>query len=152
MRPASFTSTSNTSRKCRSSKGGGTYSSPSIVRPAGFHMEIYADESDTSSINFLATVREACPVTIAKLLTDNGRQFTDRLTRTKRLPRIIRSQAASTCSTAFASDSTSSTALFPLAIRKRTVWWSASMAATARSSSRLVSPAAQSSNRRCAPI
>ncbi|MFC3376740.1 IS481 family transposase [Rugamonas sp. CCM 8940] len=48
------------------------------------HMEIYADQSDTSSINFLAKVREACPVKIVKLLTDNGSQFTDRFTSRKK--------------------------------------------------------------------
>lgn len=48
------------------------------------HMEIYADQSDTSSINFLAKVRDACPVKIVKLLTDNGSQFTDRFTSRKK--------------------------------------------------------------------
>jgi transposase-like protein len=48
------------------------------------HLEIYDDQSDTSSINFLAKVRDACPVEIVKLLTDNGSQFTDRFTSRKK--------------------------------------------------------------------
>jgi len=40
-------------------------------------MEIYADQSDASSVDFLSKVKSACPVNIVKLLTDNGSQFTD---------------------------------------------------------------------------
>jgi transposase InsO family protein len=43
-------------------------------------LEIYADQSDGSSIDFLSKVERACPVKIVKLLTDNGSQFTDRFT------------------------------------------------------------------------
>ncbi|MEC5158929.1 hypothetical protein RCH08_000042 [Janthinobacterium sp. CG_S6] len=47
-------------------------------------MEIYADQSDSSSVDFLSEVKSACPVKIVRLLTDNGSQFTDRYTsRTK---------------------------------------------------------------------
>lgn len=49
-------------------------------------MEIYADQSDSSSTDFLIKVKKACPVKIAKLLTDNGSQFTDRFTSKKRDP------------------------------------------------------------------
>jgi len=43
-------------------------------------INIYADQSENSSVDFLAKVRAACPVKIVKLLTDNGSQFTDRFT------------------------------------------------------------------------
>jgi transposase InsO family protein len=43
-------------------------------------LEIYADQSDGSSVDFLNKVERACPVKIVKLLTDNGSQFTDRFT------------------------------------------------------------------------
>lgn len=44
------------------------------------YMAIYADQSDCSSVDFLNKVKQACPVKIVKLLTDNGSQFTDRFT------------------------------------------------------------------------
>ncbi len=43
-------------------------------------IEIYADQTESSSVDFLAKARAACPVKIVKLLTDNGSQFTDRFT------------------------------------------------------------------------
>jgi len=43
-------------------------------------INIYADQSENSSVDFLANVRAACPVKIVKLLTANGSQFTDRFT------------------------------------------------------------------------
>ena len=48
------------------------------------YMEIYADQTDSSSVDFLSKVRAACPVKIIKLLTDNGSQFTDRFTSKKK--------------------------------------------------------------------
>ena len=47
-------------------------------------MEIYSDQTDSSSVDFLTKVRSACPVKIVKLLTDNGSQFTDRFTSRKK--------------------------------------------------------------------
>ena len=47
-------------------------------------MEIYADQSDSSSTDFLSRLKSACPVKIVKLLTDNGSQFTDRFTSRKK--------------------------------------------------------------------
>ena len=44
------------------------------------YLEIYADQSDSSSTDFLLKVTKACPIKIVKLLTDNGSQFTDRFT------------------------------------------------------------------------
>ncbi len=43
-------------------------------------IEIYTDQSESSSVDFLTKVQQACPVGIVKLLTDNGSQFTDRFT------------------------------------------------------------------------
>jgi transposase InsO family protein len=48
------------------------------------YMEIYADQTDSSSVNFLSKVKAACPIKIIKLLTDNGSQFTDRFTSKKK--------------------------------------------------------------------
>jgi transposase InsO family protein len=44
------------------------------------HVGIYEDQSDASAVNFLERVHEAAPMTITKVLTDNGSQFTDRFT------------------------------------------------------------------------
>ncbi|QJE00010.1 IS481 family transposase [Massilia forsythiae] len=44
------------------------------------YIGLYADQTDSSSVDFLAKVQQACPVKIIKLLTDNGSQFTDRFT------------------------------------------------------------------------
>jgi transposase InsO family protein len=43
-------------------------------------IEIYADQTESSSVDFLAKVKAACPIKICTLLTDNGSQFTDRFT------------------------------------------------------------------------
>ena len=45
-------------------------------------IDIYEDQTDKSSTNFLSKVIKACPFKIIKLLTDNGSQFTDRFTST----------------------------------------------------------------------
>ena len=47
-------------------------------------MEIYSDQTEGSSVDFLSKVKSACPVKIIKLLTDNGSQFTDRFTSKKK--------------------------------------------------------------------
>jgi transposase InsO family protein len=44
------------------------------------YIDIYADQTESSSVDFLAKVKAACPIKICKLLTDNGSQFTDRFT------------------------------------------------------------------------
>jgi hypothetical protein len=36
------------------------------------YIEIYADQTESSSVDFLAKVKAACPIKICKLLTDNG--------------------------------------------------------------------------------
>jgi hypothetical protein len=43
-------------------------------------IKIYANQTESSSVDFLAKVHQACPVKIIKLLTDDGSQFTDRFT------------------------------------------------------------------------
>lgn len=48
------------------------------------YMAIYPDQTMTSSTHFLRKVKEACPVKIVTLLTDNGSQFTDRFTSNKK--------------------------------------------------------------------
>ena len=48
------------------------------------YMDIYADQTDSSSVDFLSKVKAACPIKIIKLLTDNGSQFTDRFTSKKK--------------------------------------------------------------------
>ena len=48
------------------------------------YMEVYADQTDSSSTDFLSKVTAACPVKIVKVLTDNGSQFTDRFTSRKK--------------------------------------------------------------------
>src|SRR5450830_981406 len=49
-------------------------------------MEIYADQSDSSSTDFLIKLNNASPIKIIKLLTDNGSQFTDRFTSKDKKP------------------------------------------------------------------
>ena len=49
-------------------------------------IKIYARQTQASSLNFLAALRKACPVKIRTILTDNGSQFTDRFTSTKKAP------------------------------------------------------------------
>ena len=49
-------------------------------------LRIYADQSEASSTDFLRRVSDAAPMKIAKVLTDNGSQFTDRFTAKSRQP------------------------------------------------------------------
>jgi hypothetical protein len=109
-------------------------------------IDIYADQSESSSAALLTKARAACPVKIVKLLTDNGSQFTDRFTAEAE----TRSPAASVCSTDCASNSISSTGLFRQVIRRQTAWSSVSMATSATSSIRLASAQLQNLTRRCA--
>jgi len=44
------------------------------------YLRIYADQSETSSTDFLRRLYRAAPMKIVKLLTDNSSQFTDRFT------------------------------------------------------------------------
>ncbi|MFG6417387.1 DDE-type integrase/transposase/recombinase, partial [Roseateles sp. DC23W] len=49
-------------------------------------LRVYADQSEASSVDFLERLHEAAPMKIAKVLTDNGSQFTDRFTSKAREP------------------------------------------------------------------
>ena len=44
------------------------------------YLRIYKDQTDVSSLDFLRRVKQAAPMKIVKVLTDNGSQFTDRFT------------------------------------------------------------------------
>jgi len=48
------------------------------------YLRIYADQTEHSSVDFLRRVKQAAPMKIVKLLTDNGSQFTDRFTSQKK--------------------------------------------------------------------
>lgn len=49
-------------------------------------LRVYADQGEDSSVDFLNRLHKAAPMKIAKILTDNGSQFTDRFTSKKREP------------------------------------------------------------------
>lgn len=49
-------------------------------------MHIYGDMSEASSVDFLRRLKQASPIKIAKILTDNGSQFTDRFTAKDKRP------------------------------------------------------------------
>jgi len=69
-------------------------------------VELYADQTDRSSVDFPCKVHKTCPVKIVKLLTDNGSQFTDRFIAKTGL----KNPAACTYTIACASNARSSTA------------------------------------------
>jgi len=48
------------------------------------YLRIYKDQTELSSVDFLRRVKQAAPMRIIKLLTDNGSQFTDRFTSQKK--------------------------------------------------------------------
>jgi hypothetical protein len=48
---------------------------------------IYGDMTDTSSVDFLRRLKQASPIKISKILTDNGSQFIDRFTTKSKKPR-----------------------------------------------------------------
>jgi hypothetical protein len=114
-------------------------------------MDIYADQSDSSSTDFLIKVKNACPIKIVKLLTETAVSLRTVLPARKKTPSLATaSHPASTPSTCSAKPWRSNTGLFHRAIHKPTAWWSASMAASARSLDRPVLVPLPSSNRRCA--
>ena len=49
-------------------------------------MHIYGDMTDKSSVDFLRRLKLSSPIKISKILTDNGSQFTDRLTAKDKKP------------------------------------------------------------------
>ena len=50
------------------------------------YMRTYRDQSERSSTDFLRRLKQAAPMKIKTILTDNGSQFTDRFTSAKRTP------------------------------------------------------------------
>ncbi len=52
----------------------------------GVFMHVYGDITETSSVGFLRRLKLASPITISKILTDNGSQFTDRFTTKDKKP------------------------------------------------------------------
>ena len=46
------------------------------------YMEIHADKSARSTSRFIANLIKKCPIKITKILTDNGKEFTDKYTAT----------------------------------------------------------------------
>lgn len=50
-------------------------------------MDIYAEQSDSSSTDFLIKLNKACSNAVVKLFTNNGSQFTDRFTNEKKDPK-----------------------------------------------------------------
>lgn len=57
-----------------------------LRRAPGVFLHIYHDKSDTSSIDFLRRLKDASPIKISKILTDNGSQFTNRFTNKDKKP------------------------------------------------------------------
>ncbi|PZR02313.1 MAG: IS481 family transposase [Archangium gephyra] len=49
-------------------------------------VHVYADQTEASSCDFLWRLHQAAPMRIAKVLTDNGSQFTDRFTTKRKTP------------------------------------------------------------------
>jgi hypothetical protein len=85
-------------------------------------LHIYGDMTESSSVDFLRRLREACPIKITKILTDNGSQFTDRFANKDKKP------AAAICSTAPAAKPRSNIAWPHHVIHKPMAWSNASMA------------------------
>ena len=50
------------------------------------YLRIYRDQSESSSSDFLRRLKQAAPMTISHVLTDNGSQFTDRFTSKSKMP------------------------------------------------------------------
>jgi transposase InsO family protein len=48
--------------------------------------KVYPDQTEQSSVDFLARLQAACPFIIKIILTDNGTQFTDRFTSKNKVP------------------------------------------------------------------
>ena len=91
------------------------------------YLRIHADQSEASSTDFLRRLHAVAPMTIEKLLTDNGSPFTDRFTSKRKGP------TGSTRSTASAPCSASNTIRSNRATRRPTAWSNASTAASATS-------------------
>jgi ATP-dependent exoDNAse (exonuclease V) beta subunit len=111
------------------------------------YIGIYADQNESSSVDFLAKVTAACPIKISKLLRDNGSQFTDRFT-SKSKKKVPSGQHLFDRPLQTVPDS--SIASSRHAIRKPMASWGAPMAVSARSSIKPGSAPPPSWNRRSA--
>ena len=109
-------------------------------------IELYADQTDGSSVDFLTKVHQACPVKIVKLLTDNGSQFTDRFTAGAKKKEPSGTHVFDRLCKQLGIEHR----LIRRAIRRPMAWWSASTGASATSSTRLASAQPPNWNRRCA--
>ena len=83
--PASCTWTSNTCRRCPASASAATCSWPSTAQPAGCSCASTPIKAKQQR-GLLSRLERTAPMKIIKLLPDNGSQFTDRFTSTKREP------------------------------------------------------------------
>ncbi len=109
-------------------------------------IELYADQTDGSSGDFLNKVQQACPVKIVKLLTDNGSQFTDRFTAGGKKKEPSGTHVFDRLCKQLGIEHR----LIRLVIRRPTAWWSASTVVSATSSTRPVLVQLPNWNRRCA--
>jgi len=91
-------------------------------------MRSYRDQTDSSSTDFLRRLKQAAPMKIKTILTDNGSQFTDRFTSTTRSPSGQHVFDLACVSLGIEHR------LCPLVIHKPTAWSSASTAESATSS------------------
>ena len=105
-------------------------------------VRIYPDKTAANARRFLRDLERAAPMTITRVLTDNGKEFTDRLFGLRR-----RGPTATTISTASAPPSVSSIAWPRRCTRKPMVWSNASMAGSRTSCRATASAAARISNR-----
>ena len=92
------------------------------------HAEILADKSARSAAAFVARLTAAFPGKIYRILTDNGKEFSDRFTRSGE-----RTSPDSTPSTGNAGNWTSTTASSPCESRRPTAWSNASTDASPKS-------------------
>ena len=90
-------------------------------------MHIYADMTEKSSVDFLRRLKSASPIKISRILTDNGSQFTDRFATKDKKPSGKHAFDVACASIAVEHRH---------AIRKRTGWSNASMAASTNCYSR----------------
>lgn len=106
-------------------------------------LHIYHDMSDTSSIDLLHRLKEASPIKISKILTNNGSQFMDRFTNKDKKP-SGRHVFDKVCA-AWASN----TAWRRFVIHRSMAWSSVSMAVSSSSFSRPTSTARLTWRKRC---
>ena len=105
-------------------------------------VRIYPAQTAANARRFLRDLERAAPMKITRVLTDNGKAFTDRLFGLRK-----RAAPASTSSTCSAPNLASSTASRPRCTRRPTEWSSASTAGSRMSCRAIASTAARTWNR-----